>query len=158
MPKIDISAVPRRDGSAYPPPHDQEVAGRSSQRLGEAGGITQFGANLVHLEPGAKSSIRHWHERQDEFAMVTSGRLTLVDDHGQTPLSVGDCLAFPAGDANGHQNVNLSDAPGSFLIIGTGTDTEVGWYPDHDLKVTADADGVRYTRRDGTPFDGEGGS
>ena len=31
--------------------------------------LTQFGANLVILQPGALSSLRHWHLNEDEFVM-----------------------------------------------------------------------------------------
>ena len=149
MPKIDLFTVPVRTGSSYPPPHDAAMVGRSQQRLGDAGGLTQFGANLVRLAPGAMSSLRHWHERQDEFLVVTQGALTLVDDHGETPLAPGDCCAFPAGDPNGHHIVNRSEADGAFVVVGTRTDQETGWYPDHDLKVeVADGD-MRFLRRDG---------
>ncbi|MCB1329328.1 MAG: transcriptional regulator, partial [Maritimibacter sp.] len=61
MPVIDISKAPLKTGSIYPAPYAAEMAGRSSLRLGQAGGLTQFGANLVILAPGAKSSLRHWH-------------------------------------------------------------------------------------------------
>ena len=150
MPKIDLSALPVRTGSAYPPPFDTAMAGRSSLRLSEAAGLTQFGANLVTLAPGAMSALRHWHEAQDELVFVLEGRLTLRDDHGDTALVAGDAAGFPKGEANGHHILNLSDAPGRFLVIGTRTETETGWYPDHDLKVTVDAAGQHYTRRDGS--------
>ena len=55
MPVIDKTKVPVKTGSLYPAPYDAEMAGRSSLRLGDAGGLTQFCANLVMLEPGAKS-------------------------------------------------------------------------------------------------------
>ncbi len=150
MPKIDINAAPVRTGSTYPAPYDQAVAGRSSRRLGEAGGLTQYGANLVTLEPGAKASLRHWHEEQDELLWMTDGVLVLVDDTGETEMVVGDAAAFPAGDANGHHMVNKSDEPGSFLVIGTHTRTETAHYSDVDMMVTT-RDGVStFTRRDGS--------
>lgn len=153
MPKIDMGQVPLKTGSAYPAPHDTAMAGRSQQKLGDAGGLTQFGANLVTLAPGALSSLRHWHEQQDEFLVVTHGALTLVDDTGETPLAPGDCCAFPAGDPNGHHIVNRSDAPGAFVVVGTRTQTETGWYSDIDMKVEA-ADGqMRFLHRDGTEIE-----
>ncbi|SNR62757.1 cupin domain-containing protein [Puniceibacterium sediminis] len=155
MPKLDLSSLPVRTGSTYPATLAAKMAGRSSLRLSDAAGLTQFGANLVRLEPGAMSSLRHWHETQDELVFVTEGALILRDDFGDTPLAVGDCATFPAGEANGHHILNLSDAPGSFLVIGTRTDTDTGWYPDLDLKVTSDRNGHRYTRRDGSPLDPE---
>lgn len=151
MPKLDLTTIETRTGSSYPAPHDAAMAGRSQQRLGDAGGLTQFGVNRVVLEPGAMSSLRHWHEKQDEFLVVTEGSLTLVDDTGETSLGPGDCCAFPAGDPNGHHIVNRSEAPGAFIVVGTRTATETGWYSDLDMKVTV-ADGqMTFSRRDGGP-------
>ncbi|MGP6089527.1 cupin domain-containing protein [Antarctobacter jejuensis] len=153
MPKIDIEGLPVRTGSTYPAPHDEKVRGRSQVRLGDPSGLTQFGVNLVRLAPGAMSSLRHWHERQDEFLVVTEGNLTLVDDTGETPLTPGDCCAFPAGDPNGHHIVNNSDGPGAFVVVGTRTETETGWYSDLDLKVEV-ADGkMRFLKRNGEGLD-----
>ena len=149
MPKIDLSALPYREGSSYPAPHDAAMAGRRQKKLGDGAGLTQFGANLVRLAPGAMSSLRHWHVHQDEFLVVTEGTLTLIDDHGATPLAPGDCCAFPAGDPNGHHIVNRSDTEGAFVVVGTRTERETGWYCDVDMKVDADAEGMRFTRRDG---------
>ena len=95
MPVIDQSKCPRKTGSIYPAPHDAAMDGRSSLRLGDAGGLTQFGANLVRLAPGALSSLRHWHLHEDEFVMVTRGACTLIDDDGEHVMAVGDCAAFP---------------------------------------------------------------
>ena len=49
MPKIDIAAVPERKGSGYPPPFDAPCAERVRQRLGDAGGLTDFGVNVMRL-------------------------------------------------------------------------------------------------------------
>jgi hypothetical protein len=61
MPKIDIAAVPARQGSGCPPPFDAPCAARTRQRLCEAGGLRDFGVNLMTLPPGSWSSQRHWH-------------------------------------------------------------------------------------------------
>ena len=153
MPKIDIAALPSKSGSGYPSPYDRQFDGRHQTRLGDAAGLTQFGVNLVRLDPGAMSSLRHWHERQDEFLVVTEGALTLRDNHGDTALLPGDCAAFPAGDANGHHIMNLSDAPGAFIVMGTRTATETGWYSDVDMKVVIENGQFNFTRRDGSPLD-----
>ena len=57
MPPLDLTKAVLRTGTIYPPPLDAEVKGRASLRLGDLGGLTQFGANLVILAPGAKSSL-----------------------------------------------------------------------------------------------------
>lgn len=152
MSKIDTSTLERHSGSTYPKPLDQKVAGRSYLRLGDAGGLTQFGVNLVRLEPGAMSSLRHWQLQEDEFVMVTSGDLVLVMDEGETPMTVGDCAAFKAGVPNGHCLINRTDSPAEFLVIGTRSEGEVVTYSDVDMKVTVTDKGGVFTRRDGSPL------
>jgi uncharacterized cupin superfamily protein len=154
MPKIDVTGLPVRTGSIYPAPYDAMMAGRSSVRLGAAGGLTQFGVNLVTLAPGAVASLRHWHLREDEFAMVLEGALTLVEDDGAHPMGPGDCAAWPAGVANGHRFENRSDAPARFLVVGSRAAEEVATYSDVDLMVHVGPDGPRFTYRDGTPYAG----
>ncbi|HBF52043.1 MAG TPA: transcriptional regulator, partial [Massilia sp.] len=78
MSRLDLSSIPVLTGTGYPEPFAEIVNGRSRQSLGEAGGLSQFGVNLVELKPGAASSQRHWHTHEDEFVMVVSGELTLI--------------------------------------------------------------------------------
>lgn len=146
---IDKDSVPVKTGSMYPAPWAAQMAGRSSLRLGEAGGLTQFGANLVRLAPGAMSSLRHWHEKEDEFVWIVSGAVTLVQDAGETVMRPGDCAAFPAGVADGHHFVNRSDAEASFLVVGTDAPDEVAHYSDVDLKLTVTDGRPVFSRRDG---------
>jgi uncharacterized cupin superfamily protein len=123
---------------------------RSYLKLGDAGGLTQFGANITILEPGGVSSMRHWHTSQDEFVMVTRGEVVLVNDDGETVMAEGDCAAFPAGVENGHHFLNRSDHEARFLVIGTRTPHETAYYSDVDMMVV-DVDGVAtYTRKDGS--------
>ena len=154
MSKIDLAKLTPRTGSIYPPPLDQEVAGRSSLRLGDAGGLTQFGANLVFLEPGAKSSIRHWHQNVDEFVMVSQGTLVLQMDDGETEMNPGDCAAFPAGTENGHCLINRSQQRAAFLVVGSRAKTEVATYTSMDLRVEVSDGEARFTYKDGTDWDG----
>lgn len=153
MPKIDISKLPIKSGSSYPGALAKRMQGRHQQALGDPHGLTQFGVNLVTLDPGALSSLRHWHEKQDEFLVMVSGVCTLVDDTEETLLEPGDCAAFPAGDPNGHHLINRSNEIASFVVVGTRTDTETGYYSDVDMKVTVDEAGFHFTKRDGTPVD-----
>jgi uncharacterized cupin superfamily protein len=79
MPKIDIAAVPKQKGSRYPSPFDVPCAERVRQRLGNAGDLTDFGVNLMHLPPRSWSSQRHWHSHEDEFVYVLARRRTNTD-------------------------------------------------------------------------------
>jgi len=154
MPKLDLSKVPVKIGSIYPAPYAERMAGRSSLRLGDAGGLTQFGVNLVTLEPGAISSLRHWHLHEDEFVMVTEGECVLVQDAGETVMRPGDCAAFPAGVPDGHQFRNDTAAVARFLVIGSKAPREVGTYSDVDLRVEMEGGKARFTYHDGTDYAG----
>jgi uncharacterized cupin superfamily protein len=121
-------------------------------QLGDAGGLSQFGVNLLTLLPGVWSAQRHWHVEEDEFIFVVSGEVVLVDDSGEQVLQAGDCAAFPANDGNGHHLVNRGTAPALVLEIGTRTpdDKDTVYYPDADL--VWDGPSGTYTKRDGTPY------
>ncbi len=152
MPKIDIGALPWKGGTGYPAPFADRVGGRERKRLGDAGGLSQFGVNLTRLAPGAMSALRHWHEQEDEFVYVLEGELVLVEEDGETVLHPGDAAAFPAGNPNGHHLVNRSGAPALYLEIGTRAAEETAHYPDDDLMAFKTAAGFRFTRRDGTEY------
>jgi uncharacterized cupin superfamily protein len=113
-----------------------------SDTLGEAGGLTQFGAFLEKLEPGAHSSELHWHETEDEFVYIVSGEVTLVEggQNGltETILMPGDAAAFKANVPVGHCLQNNSDAPASYLVVGTRTTTDRWHYPLKDEHVERD--------------------
>ncbi len=154
MPKLDLTKVPVKTGSIYPSPYAEMMAGRSSLRLGDAGGLTQFGVNLVMLEPGAVSSLRHWHLNEDEFVMVTEGECVMVQDEGETIMRPGDCAAFPAGSTNGHHFFNRTDKVAKFLVIGTKAPREVATYSDVDMKIEIEGGKARFTHKDGTDWTG----
>ncbi|MGH7005745.1 MAG: cupin, partial [Alphaproteobacteria bacterium] len=59
-PALDPVAAPARRGTLYPEPYKARVAGREKRALGTALGLQNFGVNLVKLEPGAHSALRHW--------------------------------------------------------------------------------------------------
>ena len=154
MPKIDIAAVPERKGSGYPPPFDAPCAERVRQRLGNAGGLTDFGVNLMHLPPGNWSSQRHWHSAEDEFVYVLEGEVVLIEDEGETLLRPGDAAGWKAGVANGHCLINRSDRDAVFLEIGSRASREVANYPDIDLRAERDGKDQRYLHKSGEPYPG----
>lgn len=147
---IDLDKVPFRTGSSYPEPYATEMGDRGRYELGDAGGLTQFGVNLMVLQPGSKSSLRHWHETEDEFLWVNEGELVLVQDEGETILRPGDCAAFKAGDTNGHHLINRTDHEARFIVVGTRMTRDVCTYSDVDLRVEIDGDNDRFTRKDGS--------
>ncbi len=150
MPRIDIDATPLRRGSGYPPPFDGPCAGRTRRRLGEAGGLCDFGVNLMTLPPGGWSSQRHWHSHEDEFVYVLEGELSLIEDGGETLLRAGDCAAFAKGTGDGHHMINRSAAPAIYLEVGSRNPHDLTTCSDVDM-MSAAADG-RFTHKDGSPI------
>jgi uncharacterized cupin superfamily protein len=150
MPRIDLAAVPARIGSFYPPPFDAPCAHRLRQRLGDAGGLVDFGVNLMRLPPGGWSSQRHWHSHEDEFVYLMEGEVTLIEDDGETVLRAGDCAAFPKNSGNGHHLVNRCGAMAVYLEIGSRHPADVTICSDIDM-MSANADG-RFARKDGTSY------
>jgi uncharacterized cupin superfamily protein len=152
MPKIDIASVRTEDSTGYPEPYRAAVAGRLRQRLGNVVGLDQLGVNLTRLKPGAQSSQRHWHAAEDEFVFVIEGTLVLCENDGETVLEAGDAAGWKAGVPNGHCLVNRSQADAVYLEIGTRYEREQVDYPDIDLRVRKDQNGMSYTHKSGEPY------
>ena len=104
------------------------------------------------MPPGAWSSQRHWHTREDEFVYVLSGEVVLVTDGGEEVLRAGDAAGFPAEDTDGHCLQNRSSADARVLEIGTRVPGETAYYSDIDMVAQADGNRTVYARRDGTPY------
>ncbi len=151
MPKIDILNAPVTEGSDYPGELAEPFADRVRRRLGDAAGIKTFGVNLTTLPPGARSSLRHWHEVEEEMVVVLAGEITLIEEGAETTLGPGDAAGFPANSGNGHCFENRGETPAVYLEIGTRPSEDRCHYSEQDL-IAHDRDGMTwYTRRDGTP-------
>ncbi|MEM7364686.1 MAG: cupin domain-containing protein [Pseudomonadota bacterium] len=126
-----LSGVPRHWRN---PVKSEKFAGKHEASLGKQTGVNQFGVNHVTLDPGAWSSLRHWHEGEDEFVYVLDGTLTLRDENGAHAMMAGSYVGFPAGIANGHHLVNESKATATFVVVGSrASGGDVCHYPDGDL-------------------------
>ncbi|HEY8587205.1 MAG TPA: cupin domain-containing protein [Rhodanobacter sp.] len=152
MPKIDISRLPERRGSDYPPPFADRSAARVKQALGDAGQLGAFGVNLTRLPPGAWSSQRHWHSDEDEFVYVLAGELTLVTDAGEQQLCAHESAAFPKNQPDGHHLINRGTEMAIYLEVGSRSGRDHCHYPDIDLDWQAAVDA--YTHKDGSPYAG----
>jgi uncharacterized cupin superfamily protein len=74
----------------------------------------------------------------------------LIDDQGETPMTVGECAAFPAGDANGHHFVNQTNQTAAFLVVGTRAPSETATYSDIDMMVKIADGSAKFTKKDGS--------
>ena len=142
-----------RTGTGYPAAFKGPCDGRAKRVLGDIFNLSQFGVNLTTLAPGAWSAQRHWHAHEDEFVYVLDGEITLINDAGEHTMGPGQCAGFKAGEPDGHHLVNKSDAPASFLEIGTRSDIEHAEYPDIDMVADKNPEtGFTFSHRNGDPW------
>lgn len=146
----DVPVRPRP--SVYPEPFASQMTGRAKRVLGDLFGLENFGVNLVTLKPGAASSLRHGHTRQDEFIYVVSGRPTLHTDDGYTQLEPGMCAGFKAGTGDAHHLLNQTDEDAVYLEVGDRTPGDEAVYPDDDLKAEQVDGRWTFRHKDGTPY------
>jgi uncharacterized cupin superfamily protein len=130
-----------------------------TQRVSDAGGLTQFGASLQTLEPGARSSLKHWHESTDEMLLVISGEVTITENDVDSVLTAGDVAAWPAGAAVAHTVSNRSKAPCTFFVVGSRRAEDVTHYEEIGQVMHTNAHGWRFVDlkgellREGGPSD-----
>jgi uncharacterized cupin superfamily protein len=154
MPVIrDPAKLHARRGTGYPAEFATGFERRIKRPLTEALGLTQFGVNLTTLEPGAMSSLRHWHAHEDECVYVLEGEVVLITDEGECVLQPGMVAGFPAGEANGHHLINRSTKPATYLEIGTRSKDEDANYSDVDLRAEKRDGRYRFVRKSGEPYE-----
>ena len=145
-----------KDAQLDEPETAHPVLGTFSAKLfSDSGGLTQFGAFTETLPPGSKSSLRHWHQTEDEMIYMLSGTVTVYEGDSTGTLNPGDAATFKAGEQQGHYLENTGNVDATYLVIGTRSDKDVVTYPDHDRILRLDRKkGERsHTTIDGKPAD-----
>jgi uncharacterized cupin superfamily protein len=146
---LDLAA---NTGCGYPDPYRSQCLPREKRALGDAAGLTAIGVHHTTLFPGAVSSMRHWHTREDELIFVLAGELVLVTDAGEATIGAGKFAGFPAGRSDGHQFVNRGSVPAIYLEISNRDEQDVAHYPDVDLRLDSPEAPGRYAHKDGRPY------
>ena len=136
MPKINFIDTKYSEGR-YPKELMKYYKGNTDTykqiKVGDLGGLTQFGVNKTILPTNSATAMRHWHEEEDEFVFIISGSAILVDKDGEHEMNSGDCATFKAGDNNGHAIVNKSNKDVVLLEVGTRSKKDIVHYTDKDL-------------------------
>ena len=145
-------AAPRGLPPGFPTDLAAHMATRIKRPLGDPFGLTIFGVNLTRLPPGAWSVPHHRHKRQDEFIYVLEGTPVLITDAGETQLSAGMCVGFPAGGTAHHlEDRGTGDAV--FLEVGDRGSGEEVVFPHGDVRARMQPDGHwNFMRLDGSPL------
>ena len=152
LPAFDPTTLPESNATSYPEKFKPLNSRRWNRRLGDHAGLKNFGVNLTRIEPGAQTSARHAHSKQDEFIWVIEGEVVIETDEGAQTLQPGMCAGFAAGGGNAHRFVNKTDKDVLLLIVGDRTPFDEVTYPDIDNHAKAGADGTYvHTKKDGTP-------
>ena len=136
MPKINLNDIEYSEGR-YPKELMQYYQGNTDTykqiKVGDLGGLTQFGVNKTTLPRNPATAMRHWHKEEDEFVFIISGSAILFDKDGEHEMNAGDCATFKAGDNNGHAIVNKSNEDVVLLEVGTRSQKDIVHYTDKDL-------------------------
>jgi uncharacterized cupin superfamily protein len=153
MPAFDPEVVEETNFTSYPAPYRAANQMRYFRRLGDHGGLRNFGVNLTRIVPGGQSSSRHAHSHQDEFVFVLAGEVVLETNGGEQVLTAGMCAAFPAGCGDAHRFVNRSASDAKLLVIGDRTAGDEVTYPDIDMHAVLGPDGrYRFSTKSGDPL------
>lgn len=121
--------------------------------ISDTGGLTQFGAFIEVLSPGARASDPHWHETEDEMILLLAGELTVVEGGTETLLLPGDAACWRAGEPVAHtiRNKGIEDA--RYVVIGTRAPQDMISYPENDriLHFDRKTNARRHTDIKGNP-------
>lgn len=148
MPKVILETLPTYSDPGSAAPFSSDLGSYTGYAISDHHGLRKLGANVETLSPGARSSHRHWHDRNDELVTVLIGELVLIEEDEETPMVAGDIAVFPAGVQNGHCLENRSAASATFLVTGTRLPDDICHYSDIDLLLHPDGS---LTRVDGSP-------
>jgi uncharacterized cupin superfamily protein len=149
-PIVAAADVPLNKSSIYPQNLRAPFLGRAKRRIGDAVGMKNFGFNITTLEPGAWSSHRHWHTRQDEMIYLLEGELTLVTDQGRQVIKTGMAVGFPANAGEGHNLINDGTTTAVYIEVGDRLPGDEALYSDVDLAAQQNPPSYRFTKKDGS--------
>jgi len=106
------AAVPPAEGT---PPGFAFAEVSASERAGDE----LIGASLYEFEPGNQLWPYHFHNGNEEWALVVSGTPTLRTPQGERELRAGDVVGFPQGEEGAHTFYNRGDGPARVLFFST---------------------------------------
>jgi uncharacterized cupin superfamily protein len=121
---VDIDAI-----EPYERRHQfNDNAIRTTRTLGTLAGLERIGVHLVRLAPGRESTEFHYHDADEEFLYVVSGRgIAEIGDESHE-VGPGDFMGFPA-PSDGHALRNPFDEDLVYLMVGERNVNDVVHYP-----------------------------
>lgn len=102
---------------------------RHARTLSSATGMERIGIHIVRIEPGHDSTTHHYHEADEEFIYVLSGRGRARIGDDEFEVEGGDFMGFGApSPAHSMHNPYAEDLV--YLMGGERWATDVVHYPD----------------------------
>ncbi len=106
-----------------------ENAVRLSRNLTKDTGMARIGLHQVRLEPGRDSTTHHYHDADEEFLYILSGRGIARIGEDSFEVGPGDFMGFPA-PSPAHSLHNNGDEDLVYLMGGERHAPDVVHYPD----------------------------
>ena len=91
----------------------------------------KLGVNMTRVPPGRVCVPFHYHQLEDEAFYILEGKGVFRYGDELSEVTVGDCIACPAGTQVAHQLANPFDSDLVYLAIGNFEKNEVCVYPDN---------------------------
>jgi uncharacterized cupin superfamily protein len=109
--------------------------------LSEAAGLRRAVLTLARVPPGKESFLYHWHEHDEEFVYILSGRGRAEIDGKVYEVGAGDFMGFTApGPA--HQLTNPYAEDLVYLMGGERSRLDVGHFPKIGRKIVFGESGI----------------
>lgn len=102
---------------------------RHARNLAQTTGMQRIGIHQVRIEPGHDSTTHHYHEADEEFVYILSGRGIAHIGDEQFEVTAGDFMGFPA-PSTAHSLHNPYDEDLVYLMGGERHATDVVHYPE----------------------------
>ena len=102
---------------------------RHSRSLASNTGMQRIGIHLVRIEPGQDSTTHHYHDADEEFIYILSGRGRARIGDEEFEVAAGDFMGFPAPSPP-HSMHNPYAEDLTYLMGGERWATDVVHYPD----------------------------
>ncbi len=98
--------------------------------VGQQAGARHLGASLYELPPGEALCPYHWHEANEEMAIVLAGGPSVRTPDGWRELEAGEVVSFARGREGAHQLMNRGAEPARVLMLSEMNAPELVVYPD----------------------------
>jgi uncharacterized cupin superfamily protein len=111
------------------------------RRLSDIAGLKRAVLQIARVPPGKESFLPHWHEHDEEFLYILSGRGRAEIGDEVFEVGPGDFMGFPPGGP-AHHLMNPYDEDLVYLMGGERSGLDVGHFPRAGRKIIFGPSGI----------------